>query len=258
MDRRQVLKLIAGASLVTFAGVACGGGNGSSTSATATTAASGSDATPAADTTCEPIPEETGGPYPGDGSNGPNVLAESGIVRSDIRPSFGSASGTAEGIPLTVSLNVVDTANACAPVEGAAIYLWHCDREGRYSLYSDGVTDQNYLRGVQETDENGVVSFTSIFPACYSGRWPHIHFEIYESVDAATSNSGLIQTSQLAFPQDVCAVAYATEGYEQSVSNLAQVSLDSDNVFGDGYELELATVTGGADEGYAAALTVGV
>lgn len=37
------------------------------------------------------IPDETAGPYPGDGSNGPNVLAESGIVRSDITSSFGSS-----------------------------------------------------------------------------------------------------------------------------------------------------------------------
>ena len=30
--------------------------------------------------------------------------------------------------------------------------MWHCDREGGYSLYSDGVTEENYLRGVQITD----------------------------------------------------------------------------------------------------------
>jgi hypothetical protein len=45
---------------------------------------------------------ETAGPYPGDGSNGPNVLVESGIVRSDIRPSFGSYSGSAAGVPMTI------------------------------------------------------------------------------------------------------------------------------------------------------------
>ena len=41
------------------------------------------------------IPEETAGPYPGDGSNGVNVLTESGIVRSDLVKSFGTASGVA-------------------------------------------------------------------------------------------------------------------------------------------------------------------
>ncbi len=186
MDRRQVINLAAGATLVSFVGVACGGRGASPTSAgAAVTQASAGSQTAASGESCEAIPEETAGPYPGDGSNGPNVLAESGIVRSDIRSSFGSASGSADGVPLTVKLSVLDEENGCVPLGGAAVYLWHCDREGRYSLYSDGVTDQNYLRGVQETDGDGVVTFASIFPG-YSGRWPHTHFEVYSSVDAAT------------------------------------------------------------------------
>ena len=104
---------------------------------------------------------------------------ESGVVRSDIRSSFGGSSGTAEGVPMTLELVVQDLANGGAPFAGAAVYVWHCDREGRYSLYSDGVTDENYLRGVQVADAAGRVRFTSIFPACYTGRWPHVHFEVY-------------------------------------------------------------------------------
>ena len=100
--------------------------------------------------------------------------------------------------------------------------------------------DENYLRGVQETDEDGWVEFTTIFPACYAGRWPHVHFEVYESLDAATSVSNKLRTSQLAFPQDVCDDVYATSGYESSVPNLAGVSLDSDGIFSDGYSLQLA------------------
>jgi protocatechuate 3,4-dioxygenase beta subunit len=41
------------------------------------------------------------------------------------------------------------------------------------------VTTESYLRGVQVTDSNGQVTFTTIYPACYSGRWPHIHFEVF-------------------------------------------------------------------------------
>ena len=105
------------------------------------------------------IPEETAGPYPGDGSNGVNVLSESGIVRSDLTSSFGSASGVAEGVPVTVKLKVYDlNGTDVTPLAGAAVYLWHCDREGSYSLYSDGVADENYLRGVQETDADGTVA----------------------------------------------------------------------------------------------------
>jgi protocatechuate 3,4-dioxygenase beta subunit len=184
------------------------------------------------------------------------VLAESGIVRSDIRSSIGSATGVADGIPLTVELTVTDTANGCAPLAGAAVYLWHCDREGRYSMYSKGAESENYLRGVQETDADGRVTFTSIFPACYSGRWPHIHFEIYAGVDDATGGGEPIATSQLAFPADVCSGAYATAGYEQSVSNLAQVSLDTDMVFADGVSQQLATMAGDGESGYTATLAV--
>ncbi len=79
--------------------------------------------------------------------------------------------------------------------------LWHCDREGRYSLYSDGVTDRNYLRGVR-ADANGKVRFASIFPACYTGRGPHIHVEIYPTHQASiTDASKVMATSQVAVPR---------------------------------------------------------
>ena len=204
------------------------------------------------------IPEETAGPYPGDGSNGVNVLSESGIVRSDITRSFGSGSGVAEGMPLTVTLKVLDTAGDAAPRQAAAVYLWHCDREGRYSLYDDEIRNENYLRGVQQTAADGTVTFKSIFPAAYSGRWPHIHFEVYPSLDAATSASGKLRTSQLAFPEDACKQVYATDGYARSLQNLSQVSLDTDMVFGDGYSLQLAKVTGDVSDGMTATLNVPV
>ena len=83
-------------------------------------------------------------------------------------------------MPLTIKLKVYDTnGDDVAPLAGAAVYLWHCNREGEYSMYSEAIADENYLRGVQETDDDGSVTFTSIFPAAYSGRWPHIHFEVY-------------------------------------------------------------------------------
>ena len=204
------------------------------------------------------IPEETAGPYPGDGSNGVDVLGESGVVRSDITSSFGASSGVAEGVPLTVDLTLVDLSEGSTPLAGAAVYLWHCDRDGKYSLYSDGVTEENYLRGVQEADAAGRVTFSSIFPAAYSGRWPHIHFEVYPSLAAATDSANKMRTSQLALPQDACDMVYATEGYEQSITNLAQTSLDSDNVFSDGYSLQLAKVSGSVADGFTAALAVPV
>ena len=144
------------------------------------------------------------------------------------------------------------------PYAGAAVYLWHCDAEGRYSLYDDEIVEENYLRGVQEADADGKVRFTSIFPACYDGRWPHIHFEVYPSLDEATNASQKMRTSQIALPQDVSSEVYADARYAGSPENLARVSLDSDMVFSDGYRLQMATMSGSVSEGYTAKLTVPV
>jgi protocatechuate 3,4-dioxygenase beta subunit len=205
------------------------------------------------------IPDETAGPYPGDGSNGPNVLNQSGVVRRDIRSSFGTATGTAQGVPMTLTLSLKDLANGGAAYAGVAVYVWHCDRAGGYSLYSAGVTGENYLRGVQVADDAGEVTFTSIFPACYSGRWPHVHFEVYPDGASIADSTKAIATSQVALPKEICDVVYQQAGYEASVTNLAQVSLDDDNVFGeDSGALQLAVVTGSVAEGYVATLEVGV
>jgi protocatechuate 3,4-dioxygenase beta subunit len=204
------------------------------------------------------IPDETAGPYPGDGSNGADVLEQSGIVRSDIRSSI-DGGATAAGVPITLALTILDMANGDAPFENVAVYVWHCDAAGGYSMYSEGLEDVTYLRGVQVADGTGTVTFTSIFPACYTGRWPHIHFEVYPDVDSISDSTNAIATSQAALPQDVCDTVYVLDGYEGSSANLAQVTLDSDNVFGDdGGASQLATVTGDATAGYAVALTVRV
>ncbi len=219
--------------------------------ATATTSAA---ALPAGE-----IPDETAGPYPGDGSNGVDVLEQSGIVRSDLRSSLDGGS-TAAGVPMTLNLTIFDTARGDVPFAGAAVYVWHCDAQGRYSLYSSGIENETYLRGVQVVGEDGVVSFTSIFPACYDGRWPHIHFEVYPNVDAITDASHAIATSQVALPKDTCDLVYAdTSLYPSSASNLSRVSLDTDNVFGDdGGVLELATTSGDDANGWTVSLGVRV
>ena len=185
IDRRRVLKGI-GLAGISLGIAACAPGAGSSASASASASATSSaSAAAAADCTTE-IPEETAGPFPGDGSNGPDVLSQSGVVRKDITSSFGTSTTVATGVPLTIRFAVLDLANACEPYAGAAIYAWHCDQAGRYSMYTQGVENENYLRGVQAAGDDGIVEFTSVFPACYSGRWPHIHFEVYPSLEAAT------------------------------------------------------------------------
>lgn len=265
VDRRGVLGLFGGIATATLL-AACTPQTAVSTPAATATATATPSATPTATASAsaaasgplDAVPDETGGPYPGDGSNGVNVLDDSGIVRRDIRSSFGSSTTVAAGIPLTIALTVRAAATGDV-LKGAAVYLWHCDRDGNYSLYSNGVENENYLRGVQEVDANGTVTFTSIFPAAYSGRWPHVHFEVYSDVATAVASGPIVKTSQIALPKEACDAVYATPGYEQSVGNLASTSLMSDMVFSDdGGIHQLATMSGSAGAGYTAALTIGV
>ena len=250
MTRRAALGVLGAGGLFVASYKIAGGGGDDSSNASAATASAGDTDTSTA------IPQETGGPFPADGSNGPDVLTMDGVVRSDITTSFGDFSGTADGVPLAIDLQVVESGSG-DPMPGAAVYLWHCTQSGGYSLYQD-LADQNYLRGVQEADDEGNLRFTTIFPAAYDGRWPHAHFEVYESVDAATGGGTPLVTSQLAFPEDICDEVYATGGYESSVSNLARTSLETDMVFSDGADQQTATISGSVADGLVAALVVPV
>jgi protocatechuate 3,4-dioxygenase beta subunit len=284
LSRRKVLKLMGlGAGFLTLAACApSGSGSSPSTAASAgatagatsgatsgATTAATSAPTPGASvapgtagggsTDCDVIPEETAGPFPGDGSNGPNVLIDSGVVRRDITRSFGEFSGAAEGVPLTIRLIVQDAGNNCAAIDGAAVYVWHCTADGDYSLYSEGARQENFLRGVQEADANGLVEFTSIFPGCYPGRWPHVHFEVYPSLETAVDEANRIATSQIALPEDASAAVYASAGYEASVRPFQQTSLESDGVFrDDGGVHQLGVASGDPTTGYVVELTVPV
>jgi protocatechuate 3,4-dioxygenase beta subunit len=261
IDRRRALGIFGGVALTSLLAACSPQPTGAvATPATADSATPNpsASATGAASAPVQEVPDETGGPFPADGSNGVNVLDDSGIVRSDIRSSFGSQSTVADGVPLTIALTVRDAATGAA-LAGRGVYLWHCDRDGRYSLYSQGAESENYLRGVQETDAGGTVRFTSIYPACYSGRWPHIHFEVYDDLATAVASGPIVKTSQIALPAETNDLVYATSGYEQSVRNAQQVSLQSDNVFrDDGAIRQLATMSGSVAGGYSASLTIGV
>jgi protocatechuate 3,4-dioxygenase beta subunit len=247
LDRRRALRMgLAGlGTLLVGCGTTNNGNNGGGGNANCVTK----------------IPSETNGPFPADGSNAGqqlNILTRSGIVRQDIRPSL-NTNNIALGIPISIEFALVNTNNNCAALVGYAIYAWHCTRDGLYSMYSNGVTAEDFLRGVQATDANGKATFTSIFPGCYSGRWPHVHFEVYPSLEKATGPGNLLHTSQLALPEDVCKAVYGSaQGYAASTGNLSRISLASDNVFRDGVDLQMATVTGNNTDGYTAKLTVGV
>ncbi len=263
MSRRSMLKALGLGGVSAGLLVACGpAGAAASPSVAASSGQTGStaiSASSAATGDCTEIPEETAGPFPGDGSNGPDVLTQSGVVRSDIRSSFGASTTAAAGVPLTIRFAILDLANACKPLANAAIYAWHCDRDGNYSMYASKLTNENYLRGVQSADGNGIVTFQSIFPGCYSGRWPHVHFEVYPSLAKATDPANRLATSQIALPEAACREVYAADGYASSLANLGQVSLARDMVFGDDQGIhQIGAVTGTVSNGLTVELPVPV
>ena len=218
---------------------------------------------PASALECIALPWETAGPYPADGSNRRegqvvNALTEQGVIRKDLRPSFGTLTPVADGLQLDLELTLID-ANGCTPLPGHAIYIWHCDTTGLYSLYD--TPEANYLRGVGVSDAEGKVKFTTIFPGCYDGRWPHIHFEVFETVEKAVSGEASLLTAQIALPEDESAAVYAADArYSNGTANLGRISLDRDMVFRDNTEDQIAqqtlALTGDVISGFAGTVTI--
>jgi protocatechuate 3,4-dioxygenase beta subunit len=215
---------------------------------------------------CVALPAETEGPFPADGTNvrdgqTVNILTEEGVIREDIRTSIGGLTPVAEGVPMTLEITLVDVGRACAPLGGMAVYAWQCDAEGVYSIY--GAADRNYLRGVGISDAEGRVRFTTVFPACYPGRWPHIHFEVFSNPEMAVSGNAALLTSQFALPEAACREVYDSQPlYAASRETINDVSLTKDGIFRDNSAAELQAQTlaleGDAAGGYVARARVGL
>ncbi|MET3429562.1 protocatechuate 3,4-dioxygenase beta subunit [Actinoplanes tereljensis] len=169
-------------------------------------------------------------------------LVRSGIVRGDIRRSFGTATGAARGVSLDIRLRIT-SANSGRPLPDYAVYLWQCDQDGNYSLYDGGLDQENYLRGVQTADSAGWARFTSVFPGAHEGRWPHLHVEIYPSLACRD----LLYSGKVALPGDACEKVYATDGYTATLDPAAM-----------SMPLEMASVTGDVRRGMVATRTLSV
>jgi len=153
---------------------------------------------------------------------------------------------------VTLTISVVNTNSGCSPVTGANVEIWQCDAEGHYSQYSQpGYNGQSetFLRGIQTTDNNGRVTFTTIYPGWYMGRATHIHAEV-------TVNGRSVKVTQIAFPESITATVYTTGVYAPKGQN--PTSNSSDNIFADSLASELATVSGDATNGYTATFTIGI
>lgn len=196
---------------------------------------------------CGVIPPETAGPFPL-----LSVLADPAFLRADItegRP----------GVPLALTLQVEDAGRGCAPLAGAAVYVWHCDKEGAYSGYALGPQGdhrgETWLRGVQLTDGAGRATFRTIYPGWYPGRVTHVHFQVYVG---DRQRGRATATSQLVLPDEVTAAVYASPAYAGRGQNTTVKRIADDFLFADGYEHQLARISGDPAAGYVASLRVGV
>jgi protocatechuate 3,4-dioxygenase beta subunit len=141
-------------------------------------------------------------------------------------------------VPLDLTIALVGAAGGCAPLPQWGIYLWHNDARGEYSLYS--LPRANYLRGLQQTGLDGTVRFRTILPGCYGGRSPHMHFEVFSSVQAAASGQPAMLASQFALPEEQCRAVYtADKRYGDSLANLERWPTARDFVFSDASPGEL-------------------
>lgn len=189
---------------------------------------------------CTLIPTETAGPFPLD------LTANTTYFRSNIKE-------TKTGVPLNVKLKVIGATN-CLAMQNVRVNIWHCDKDGLYSGYDTtnnaGQAGLTYCRGYQMTDANGEVNFSTIFPGWYSGRICHIHFQVYVS-------SSYAAISQLTFPVTEKNSIYLNNS-SLYTKGADPMTLSSDNIFTDGYQYQMATLTANSSGGYDAYLEVTV
>lgn len=258
-SRRQVLSTLGLTGAALLAGCKNGGGSGggsdsggsssssSSSDSSSSSGSSGGSGSSSGGTTpgsCTLIPEETEGPYPLTA-----VLSNSAMVRADITEGK-------TGVPLKLALNLVDVNSDCAPITNATVYVWHCDKDGVYSGYSQPGADargETFCRGIQDVDSDGMVLFETIYPGWYTGRITHIHFQVF-----LFSSGTATATSQIAFPEEITRAVYDSTLYADHGQNSSVSSFSADNVFSDGVSFQLAEVTGDLENGYVATLQIGI
>jgi protocatechuate 3,4-dioxygenase beta subunit len=280
LSRREALGLLG--STAAAAALAGCGATGSSDAAAAgggTTAAASGGST-ALTPSCVLTPEVTEGPY----------YLDLRKVRKDITEHV-------RGVPLKLRTTVVDTADGCAPLENAAVDIWHCNATGEYSgftaagegqqgqaedsgappgggappglppggggMEAEPTDDETFLRGVQLTSSEGVAEFATIYPGWYAGRTLHIHLKVIVDgkVSGSTYKGGHVShTGQLFFPEDVTDRIAQLQPYASHQVELVRHAEDS--IFQQAGEGSIVTLTpleeGSVKAGYLAEITLGV
>jgi protocatechuate 3,4-dioxygenase beta subunit len=237
VTRREALGLLGAGAFVALA-AACGGGSSDSSSpqskrstGTSSSSPTSSPATADASTTsCVLTPEMTEGPYYIDGE----------AVRSDVTEGK-------PGTPLRLDLTVVD-ADSCTPIPGAAVEIWHADATGNYSGFGNASSNTTFLRGIQNADASGKVTFRTIYPGWYQGRAVHIHVK-------AHTGGNEVHTTQLFFDETTSDTVFASSPYNTRPGR--RTTNAQDGIYRDGGAQATPTFTKDGS-GYVGTLTVGI
>ncbi|MGK4000021.1 protocatechuate 3,4-dioxygenase [Sorangium sp. So ce1024] len=151
------------------------------------------------------------------------------LFRSDLRDGH-------PGCEFRLYLRLVDGQNDGAPLPDAEVYIWHCDADGNYSGFDDQRSSTPYMRtierapenperfcrGVQLTDRNGIVGFTSIWPGWYAGRPVHVH--LVARINGPTTR---LITTELYFDAEFSRRVYRSEAaYRARSAELPASSLE--------------------------------
>lgn len=180
---------------------------------------------------CSLSPRETAGPFP--------IKTPSDLVRANII-------SDRAGVPLLMTLSVLNKNNYCQPMPDVLVDVWHCDSHGYYSEYGghrwqeEDFTKHHFLRGRQTTDKQGQASFISIYPGWYPGRAPHVHVEVLDK------NERSLLITQIAFPDDISEEVYRSESYKGS----ADTDNDADGIFANSLDGNIGSISGNIRDGY--------
>ncbi|HEY2743610.1 MAG TPA: hypothetical protein VGL86_03265 [Polyangia bacterium] len=239
------MRLIVGSG----AALALGCGKSDANSSSDLAASTGADMTAADAAACAVSPEGEIGPYFADDSdprfNRGNILANL------------DGSSVQTGIPLTLTITIVDAQKGCVPYANAQVDIWHCNSAGVYSDQAvENTTTEQWLRGYQLTDANGRVTFVTVIPGWYAGRTTHIHLRVRSSYSDASSTSDGTNTTQLFFDQTVIdSLATGVAPYDAEGKN--PTTNASDRVYADQVRgANQLTLSGDNVGGYSAAITI--
>lgn len=266
LSRREVLALFGAAGITALVGCAPPAKNNASSVAASTSSPATEPTTAAARLpTSEPTlaatevataevaslpacvvsPAMTEGPY----------FVDERLNRSDIRAN--TSDGTVkEGTPLELTLRAFRVNGGCTPLAGAMVDIWHCDALGIYSDVTDrsfNTVGQDFLRGYQMTDANGVARFTTIYPGWYPGRAVHIHFKV-RGTNAAGQNYEF--TSQFFFDDALSEQVFSQGIYAQKGTGFLRNAQDNIYRSGNGDRTTLTLTS--TSSGYAGTFDIGI